>query len=262
MDVRSPIAFVQLGTYLRDLSVRSAQDRVDGDGLILANLGRLELELRRLGFRVAHQLFTVRIAPIVDHLHRMVESRPGIPTLLTAEVAARLRQEMLSLEYSVLAECETRLIAVPTNRRFDFEVLVKDPSSLFAPNIISLLPDIARSDIIAACRCVAFDCPTACAFHLLRCIEECVRMLYRAYFPQRDYSRAWGPLCHDLSVKLRAPKPDPILLTRLDDLRAQFRNPTQHPEKIYTSDEALDLLHFSIELIPRCVNDHRVIKRR
>jgi hypothetical protein len=262
MDVRSPIAFVQLGAYLRDLSGRTADDRVDGDGRILATLGRLELELRRLGFRVAHQLYVAQLAPIVDQLHRMVEAHPESPTLLTVGLAGQLRREMESLERTVFAECGTRMIAVPTNRRFDFEVLVRDPASLFAENVIALLPEIARTDIIAACRCIAFDCPTASAFHVLRCIEECVRMVYRAYFPNGNDSRPWGPLCQDLANKQRAPRPEPILLTRLNDLRAQFRNPTQHPEKNYQLDEAQDLLHLAIELLPRCVNDQRVVARR
>jgi hypothetical protein len=262
MDERSPIAFVRLGAYVRSLIGRGAEDRVDGEDRILATLGRLDVELQRLGFRVSHQMFNARVRGLLQTLHALVQAHPDSEVYLGPVHARTLLREIESLEQAIYAESETRLIAVPTNRRFNFEVLVREPHSLFAQDIVGLLPEIARTDLQQACRCIAYDCPTAGAFHILRCLEECVRMVYRAYFPRGDDQRAWGLLCNELRQKPRQPKPNVVLLTRLNELRDQFRNPTQHPEKVYTLDESQDLLHLCIELIPRCVNDLQVARKR
>jgi hypothetical protein len=47
-----------------------------------------------------------------------------------------------------------------------------------------------------------------------------------------------------LRKKTRKPKPNKILLDHLDNIRSNFRNPTDHPEMTYGIDEVQDL--FSI----------------
>ena len=55
----------------------------------------------------------------------------------------------------------------------------------------------------------------------------------------------WGPMVEKLRNK-RNPKPETQLLDQLDMIRTNFRNPTQHPQKIYDMEEAQDLMHLSI----------------
>ncbi|MBI5022232.1 MAG: hypothetical protein HZB59_12415 [Ignavibacteriales bacterium] len=45
------------------------------------------------------------------------------------------------------------------------------------------------------------------------------------------------------------------LLSNLDDIRITFRNPTQHPEKVYDIDEVQDLLGRCIDVVSRIARE-------
>lgn len=69
---------------------------------------------------------------------------------------------------------------------------------------------------------------------------------------KRDHvNLMWGPIVADLRKK-RSPPPA-ILLNNLDNLRTGFRNPTQHPEKIYDIEEVQDLFALSADAVNRMI---------
>ena len=45
------------------------------------------------------------------------------------------------------------------------------------------------------------------------------------------------------------------LMDNLDNIRVNFRNPTQHPEARYDMDGAQDLLSISIDVVNRMIKD-------
>jgi hypothetical protein len=76
-------------------------------------------------------------------------------------------------------------------------------------------------------------------------------MLYYCFVKTNRLTKPmWGPMTDKLRRKNK-PKPTNDLLDHLDTIRKNFRNPTQHPEKFYTIDEAQDLLFASIVAINR-----------
>ena len=63
----------------------------------------------------------------------------------------------------------------------------------------------------------------------------------------------WGDIVSDLRKQKRPPsKP---LMDNLDNIRVNFRNPTQHPDARYDLDEAQDLLAVCIEVVNRMMKE-------
>ena len=65
----------------------------------------------------------------------------------------------------------------------------------------------------------------------------------------------WGPILTALRT-IRRPPP-PALIVNLDDIRVSFRNPTQHPDKVYDIDEAQDVFIRCIGAVNQMVNTPR-----
>jgi hypothetical protein len=105
---------------------------------------------------------------------------------------------------------------------------------LFAPDVFAELPDIARIDFQEAGRCIAFERSTASSFHLLRGTESVLRQFYLHTVRQgrlRETQRTWGSIVQQM--RSRRHPPSLTLLDNLDNIRRNYRNPTQHPELVY-----------------------------
>jgi len=105
----------------------------------------------------------------------------------------------------------------------------------------SSLPVQAKSDFDQAGKCIAFDVPTAAAFHLLRGTECVIKEYYELIVPgpKRASSkmRNWG-----VYIRLmRDHGGDAKVLSILDHMRDVYRNPVTHPEENYT-DEGVQVL--------------------
>jgi hypothetical protein len=183
-------------------------------------------------------------------------------TVLKGDLADNFFKDVLAFEKTVTAEALTRVIALPIPRRFRLQHLLEEPGGILGRGIFERLTPIAQHDVSQACRCIAFECSTGAAFHTLRCVEECIRMLYQSYFARKKINnRAWGVLTKELNGKQNKPKPDGTLMAHLDHLRKRFRNPTDHPDKTYEVEEAEDLLHLAVDAINRILRDPKVSKK-
>jgi hypothetical protein len=103
------------------------------------------------------------------------------------------------------------------------------------------LTDQTKLDFDQAGKCIAFDVPTAAAFHLLRGTEAVIRQYYEQLVPgpKKAPARArnWGVYIkllgdHGAEEKVTS------LLTHIKDA---YRNPVLHPEENYT-DEMVQVL--------------------
>jgi hypothetical protein len=103
------------------------------------------------------------------------------------------------------------------------------------------LPQTTRDDFDQAGKCIAFDVPTAAAFHLLRGTEAVIREYYDLVVPGNKkaapHMRSWGVYIR-LMKKYKAESTIMGLLTMIKDV---YRNPVIHPEEIYT-DERIQVL--------------------
>lgn len=198
-------------------------------------LADLDLQVTRL---VASQLKDVTEA-IRDSENEVVSEA----------TAAKLMQQALMLDAALDAELQLKKAYVLTKKRYPLESLLGKASDLLANGVYDRLSDNAKRDYQLACMQVALSQPTAAAFHLMRALEEQVKVLYFSFKKTNRLEKLmWGPMTSQLRSK-RAPKPSLKLLDHLDGMRVHFRNPTQHPQTFYTIDEAQDLLNQTITAI-------------
>jgi len=169
---------------------------------------------------------------------------------LTKDESTGLVQIIADLEKTLFAESGGNLAFIVTDKRIDANKLLFDMRSLMSPGTFDLLPGIAQHDFVEAGLCIAFGRSTAAAFHLLRGTEAVLRHFYCSIVKRgRVQPLHWGPMVKQLGSRNKPP-PMP-LLDNLDNIRNSFRNPTQHPEKIYDIEEVQDLFGLCIDVVNR-----------
>lgn len=263
MKLQTPTFLMLLGNNLRYLRETSETRPLAGENFVFEAYDELLVSLGRMRFEVSLKWIEHNFENEMTNLRTRVEGSedPGAERLSQSE-AHQFKTKMVELEDVVFAEAATRKIAMPVPRRYDLEKLTERPSELFPNGLFGQLPALCRKDILSGCRAIAFDLPTAAAFHLLRATEECLRELHCSYLPRGERDKqTWHRLIKDLQQKPRKPRPDTLVLTQADYLREHFRNPTNHPEKSYEIDEAQDLLNMCIDVISRIARDDKVAKR-
>jgi hypothetical protein len=119
---------------------------------------------------------------------------------------------------------------------YDTRLLMTRPEDKFPPRVRNVLPDQTLADLKQAARSLAFDLPTACAFHICRATESLILKYYEVLsghgwtFTKKD----WKIYVEQL-VKEGAPKK---ITDRLDEIRETDRNAYTHPEKNVSLEEA------------------------
>jgi hypothetical protein len=111
------------------------------------------------------------------------------------------------------------------------------------------LPKQARTDLVAAGRCLAFNIPTATAFHMWRALEVVFGAYYVSItgktFEEAKVHRNWGEYIKAL-VEARA---DKKITDNLDHIRAEYRNPVMHPNENVSEDAAFNLFGIGFSAI-------------
>lgn len=158
------------------------------------------------------------------------------------------------LDATLDAELQLRDAYLVTPKRFSLEYLLEEPQELFASGVFKDLPNLCKFDFGEACHCIAFSLPTAAAFHTMRGTEGVLRHYYFSRVKRNRIERLmWGDIVNELRKQKRPPsKP---LMDNLDNIRVNFRNPTQHPDARYDLDEAQDLLAISVEVVNRMMKE-------
>ena len=179
---------------------------------------------------------------------------------LTEAKCMEIEAIVAGLDVTLDCELQTKHAYIMTPKRFDIECLLDAPEKLLGNDIFERLTRNGMSDFKSACRQVALGSPTSSAFHLMRCVEDCLKYLYHAYKKTKRLDKPmWGPMIQELERK-KSPRPVKELLDHLTIIRVNFRNPTQHPEKFYSMDEAQDLLNSSIVAINMTCSDARFVQ--
>ena len=109
------------------------------------------------------------------------------------------------------------------------------------------LPDQAKSDFDQAGKCMAFDLPTACAFHIVRGSEAVIRKYYEQVTGKapKVKMRNWGAYIKNLQ-KAGA---DTRVVGFLDHIKENYRNPVLHPEESLSPEDTQVLLGVCISAI-------------
>lgn len=175
-------------------------------------------------------------------------------TVAVAPLVQRVRDAVEEIDVTLDAELNLTTAFVVTPKRYSVEHLLIMPSNLLGENVFASLSQLSQFDFTEACRCIAFERPTAGAFHLMRCAEGTLKSYY-CTLVKRDRVKQlmWYAMVEHMGKRRDAP-PKP-LLDNLQSIRTNFRNPTQHPDARYDMDEAQDLLAVTIDAINRMTRD-------
>jgi hypothetical protein len=142
-------------------------------------------------------------------------------------------------EFDAAFDRECRYLDVFTVMKkgiYDTRLLMRYPEEKLPDRLRKFLPKQTLDDWKEAGRCLAFEVPTACAFHICRGTEALMLGYYEALtkhpwaFPKKD----WKIYIEQLGV-VGAPK---SITTRLDEIRDMDRNAYTHPDKTVSLDEA------------------------
>ncbi len=169
---------------------------------------------------------------------------------LSDEQAKALGELMNAMRPTIDSELCTFSAFIVADKRWHVDKLLGAVGELFRPNVFDSLPEMAQIDFEEAGRCIAFECSTAAAFHLLRGTESVLRACYASFVKQKRLpieKRMWGPMVEQMRRRRRRP-PAP-LLDNLDNIRRNYRNPTQHPELVYDIHQTQDLLGLCIDVV-------------
>jgi hypothetical protein len=203
----------------------------------------LELLQLKVSIRAANELVPIRAE---------LASCAQDATLSKAQ-AGRINSILKDITATIIAESDGMFAYIISERRIPIERLLRGMGDLFAKDVFNQLPDLAKQDFSEAGRCLAFERPTAAAFHMLRGGESTLREYYCKKLHRNRAQLMWGPMVQSMRAY---PKRFPLtLLNHLDHIRSGFRNPTAHPEKTYDMDEAQDLFSICIDVSNRMVQD-------
>ena len=237
--------FWQFGTTVRYLQDIQAEYAIHGSGNVLHNIKALFARLEELNLRV-----TIRAA------YELQAFQTELGALLqdakvTQAQAQKLNRLIHALRQTLEAELKGINAYTISPKRLDVEKLTSDVASLFAPDVYQSLTPLAQYDLSEAARCIAFERPTAGAFHLMRATEEVLRGYYCHYVRRDRISpMLWYPMVQALQQHRKA-KANDTLHRQLDNIRVSFRNPTQHPDKVYDIHEVQDLFGLCVDSINR-----------
>jgi hypothetical protein len=240
-------SYIWVGTCLRYLQDQGAGWTAKAKGMTFDNLNAFLSSLDELGLHVTKRA-SRDLQEIFDELNAKDAGYK-----LTDDDARRINDAASEVRKTFEAETSGVFTYVVTDKRMDVRKLLDGIGELFAPGTFDALSDFARYDFAEAGKCIAFERPTAAAFHALRGTESVVRLFYKRYVRPAQSGLTWGQMTHALASKNKGKKPDAVVLQNLDHIRVSFRNPTQHPDKIYDIQEAQELFSLCIEAVNRMI---------
>lgn len=167
-----------------------------------------------------------RVFTITDeHLKKIQSARYEFETVLTPEL------DQMAV-----------FIALP-KRAYDIRALIWSGEKVFDPALLIKAPEV-QEDVSAACRCVAFELPTAAVFHLFRATERVVLRYLVSLTGQEPQSSGDKTLGAMISAIEKHANADKKINASLRDLKDLHRNPAIHPEETVKSvDDAIAVLN-------------------
>jgi hypothetical protein len=132
---------------------------------------------------------------------------------------------------------------------FDTEALIDHPERHLDDDGCAILPAQAMKDLQAAGRGLAYELPTASAFHLWRAVETVSDFYYQHLtgqtFKEAGIQRTWNSYI----VALKKNGADEAITSFLNFIRAKYRNPQTHPNVDVTTEQAKGLFSVATSVI-------------
>lgn len=247
MQINSLYRFIFFGTAFRYLQDLVPHPDFHSNGGPLANMNFILDFLNENNMRVS-----ANAAIELRNFRDILLNREGENRALSQDDCRELNTIMNALRPTILAESIEVTAIFPREKRYNFKHLTERPERIFGDATFQVLPEVAKHDFSEACLCIAVERPTAAAFHLMRGTEATLKHFYFSVVKRgRKDPAMWANMVTHLSERKAL---DEATKGMLDLFRRGFRNPVAHPEKIYSLDEAQDLLGTTCQLITLLVN--------
>jgi hypothetical protein len=163
-----------------------------------------------------------------------------------ADTPEKLRAAMKQLGDTLFMELDNRKFYGPLEKFTKYF----EQTNLFGNEVFNAFPS-ATDDIQESGTCLALERATACVMHLNRALECCLAALAKTVgvTKQNDWGGYIREIDKELNARVKAAgarSPDEQFYAEasanFDRLRRAYRNPTMHPEKTYSQDQAEDVL--------------------
>ena len=175
---------------------------------------------------------------IIAKFPKTGEEEPAIPSW----TIQRLKAAAQEFETVIRNECQVMDTYFVTKKGAYSTADLVDNAHHQVPNPTrGYLTEQTKGDFDQAGKCMAFDVPTAAAFHLLRGTEVVIREYYELVVPGNKKAsikmRSWGVYIRLLENH----GADPNVISLLKHLKDVYRNPVLNPDENY-SDEQVQVL--------------------
>jgi hypothetical protein len=222
-------------------------DPLQGEGSVLHNLETFWADLYEYGLTVTAEVAT---SQGLINFYNDLRAQSTAPRL-TQEQAQHLRTMMETVCITLDAEIAGFEAFVVSPKRIDVTMLMENVPGLFAPGVFEHLPDTAQHDFSEAGWCIAFERPTAAAFHVWRGTLAVIGQFYCARTHQKR-AKSLKAMLHDLQQQRQARKHD-ALYTNLQAWRTAFADPMLDANVTYDIHTAQDLWLASVAAVNRMV---------
>lgn len=237
----------ELGAALRPIASLPEVDTSPVQTLFALNPGKFKLSEFIYGsiFSESFRATARAAVPLLELLERLIPVT-GPNTDWTTDLPAyrftEVKREFSRFEAVLLAELKgSDIYYVSAKGGFDTVALTERGEVLFPASLGSKVPD-AVEDIKAGARCLAFELPTAAAFHFHRANEAVLRVYFDhvARGVARPRSNNMGEYLNIMKTQNLG---DQKVLEVLQAIKNLHRNPIMHPEaRLSSTEEAISLM--------------------
>lgn len=123
--------------------------------------------------------------------------------------------------------------------------LIERGEGILPEHVLGRIGQFAVEEIRASGRCLAFDCATASAFHIMRATEEVIHRYYVSVCKPRPAKRLqnWGAYIAELGRSNKAEVKEVVAM--LQQIKDRHRNLIMHPEIVLTIEEAFTIFEIA-----------------
>lgn len=145
-------------------------------------------------------------------------------------------------------------------RAYNTEVLVVAGERVFSEDARKEFNEQEIYNLKEAGKCLAFQIPTAAAFHMFRCVESLIRRYYELVVGNlpKPKMRNWGAYIRNLKECGANQK----VTTILEQIKDLHRNPVIHPEEQLNNEEAFSLVGILDSAVTAIIADMKVRREK
>ena len=211
MKTKSIIRYVSFGRIINYLRfIRPGFVYHDNNG-VKDNIGFLIREINELNLEVTSKISWLN--ELIAYKEEL-DKKPKDYSIETEDVH-KITILVDKIKEVIRAELDGRIVFVITEKRLKVEKLLDNISDIFGLDVFKALPVLPQFDFTESGKCIAFERPTAGAFHILRGTEGILRWFYDKINSSSGCTDNWGNIINNMQ-QLSTPPPKEIMAGTVD----------------------------------------------